>query len=234
MKKEMSESLVRRQIRKWKSFIPTYAYVPLFLALFMNFFTYYGTKIFTNSMVHYRMGSVIDELIPFWPIFILVYLFAYLQWIVGYITIARESKTMCYRILFAELVAKMICLVCFLVVPTTMVRPEIMSDSMVYRIVSFVYLMDCPVNLFPSIHCLESWMCFRGSMRLSRVSKWYKLGMFVSAVLVCASTVLVKQHVFVDVIAGIFVVEIGLLVAKSDFSIRFFEGINSFLFKNRV
>lgn len=43
MKKEISESLVQQQIHKWKSFIPTYAYVPLLLALFMNFLTYYGT-----------------------------------------------------------------------------------------------------------------------------------------------------------------------------------------------
>ena len=38
--------------------------------------------------------------------------------------------------------------------------------------------------------------------------------MFVFAVLVCFSTVLVKQHVFVDILGGIAVVEFGLYLSK--------------------
>ena len=38
--------------------------------------------------------------------------------------------------------------------------------------------------------------------------------MFISAILVFASTVLVKQHVFVDIIGGVAAVEIGLCLAK--------------------
>lgn len=38
--------------------------------------------------------------------------------------------------------------------------------------------------------------------------------MFISALLVFASTVMVKQHVFVDIVAAIAVVETGLFFAK--------------------
>ena len=34
------------------------------------------------------------------------------------------------------------------------------------------------------------------------------------SLLVCASTVLVKQHVFVDILGGIAVAEIGLLLSR--------------------
>ena len=44
--------------------------------------------------------------------------------------------------------------------------------------------------------------------------RWYKWVNFVFSLLVCASTVLVKQHVFVDIFAGIAVVELGLLLAR--------------------
>lgn len=37
---------------------------------------------------------------------------------------------------------------------------------------------------------------------------------FVLAILICMSTVFVKQHVFVDIIGGIVVAEIGLFLSK--------------------
>lgn len=38
--------------------------------------------------------------------------------------------------------------------------------------------------------------------------------MFITSILVCLSTVLVKQHVFVDVISEIMVVEVGYLFPR--------------------
>ena len=43
---------------------------------------------------------------------------------------------------------------------------------------------------------------------------WYKAFSGVFAVLVCASTVLVKQHVLLDIPAGILLAEFGLLMAR--------------------
>ncbi|CCY70604.1 uncharacterized protein BN508_01112 [Eubacterium sp. CAG:161] len=79
---------------------------------------------------------------------------------------------------------------------------------------NLIYTLDSPDNLFPSIHCLESWVCFRGAMRCKKVGKVYKVIMLILALLVFASTVMVKQHVFVDIIGAILVVEIGLALAK--------------------
>lgn len=214
MQNKKRKIFINRVFCEVKRILPTYAYFPLLTILVFNFVTYYGTRLFTNSMVHHYMGSKIDDFIPFWPVFICFYLLAYLQWIIGYIVIARESKEEVNRILFAEFIAKFFCLICFLVIPTTMVRPEVVGNNLVMSVVSFIYRIDQPVNLFPSIHCLESWMCFRGSMKLQKVSRKYKWFMFFSSCLVCFSTVLVKQHVFFDVIAGILVVEIGLFLSN--------------------
>ena len=38
--------------------------------------------------------------------------------------------------------------------------------------------------------------------------------MFISAILVFASTVMVKQHVVADIVAAVIAVEVGLLIAK--------------------
>lgn len=199
---------------KRRQIIPKYAYIPLLTMLIMNFIVYNGSKIFTNSLYHYNASIIIDAYIPFVPFFISFYILAYVQWIVGYIRIAKEDKETCYHFCTAEVIAKLLCLFFFLVFPTTIVRPEVTGNGIWEMLTRFIYSADAPVNLFPSIHCLESWMCFRGTMVLKNVSKKYKIGMFVFTIFVCMSTVFVKQHVFIDIIGGILVVEIGLYITK--------------------
>lgn len=217
--------------KKLNDIIPSYAVIPLLTALLMNFITYNGTQIITNEMVHHNMSIFIDKWIPFLPVFVVFYVLAYLQWVVGYIVIARENKETCYHYLSAELIAKMICLVCFIVVPATLVRPEITGNNFFEGLTKIIYFFDSPANLFPSIHCLESWMCFRGSLPLKKVPKWYKISQFIMTIFVCMSTVFLKQHVFVDIIGGILVVEIGLWIAKKFHSGQKYEKIVGKLFK---
>lgn len=199
--------------------MPTYAWIMLIIVVSWNMFTYFGTRLFTESLYHYPVDNPIDDRIPFVPFFILFYLLAYVQWIVGFICIARESRDVCYRVLIAEVIAKTICLLCFVFLPTTIAasRPEIESiagKGIWCDLTALIYRLDAPNNLFPSIHCLESWICFRGAMRLKRVPRWYTPVMFVFTLLVFASTVLVKQHVWFDILGGIAVVELGLLITK--------------------
>lgn len=99
-------------------------------------------------------------------------------------------------------------------IPSTLVRPEITGNGIFDWLTNLIYQIDSPDNLLPSIHCLENWICFRGAMRCKKVGKGYKITMFISALLVFASTVMVKQHVFVDIVAAIAVVETGLFFAK--------------------
>lgn len=218
---------------KFKEIFPRYIYIPLFLAVFMNFITYFCTKIITNNLYHYNISSIVDEKLPFVPFFIIIYILAFAQWVVGYVIIARESKEVCYKYLSAELIAKFICLVFFFVLPTTMIRPELNDTGLLIWLVNFIYLVDAPVNLFPSIHCLESWMVFRGALACKKVPKIYKIITFIFSLLVCASTVLVKQHVVIDIIGGILVVEIGILISNKFNTGRIFEKINSLVFKNK-
>lgn len=214
-------------MEKIKSFIPKYAYVPLLSAVLLNFIVYNGSKLISNHLYHYNFGVFIDKYIPFLSVFILVYILAYIHWILGYIVITRENEKTCYQILSAEMIAKLICLFFFLVLPTTMVRPEVTGNGIFDLLTSFIYKMDAPVNLFPSIHCLESWLVFRGTSNLKHVSKTYKWGMFIFAILVCMSTVFVHQHVFVDILGGILVGEIGLLVVKKWSFSTLFKKINT-------
>lgn len=218
-------------MKKIKNIIPKYAIIPLLLVVLLNFLVYNGSKVISNHLFHYDFSIFLDSLIPFWPIFISVYILAYMHWIVGYIVISRENEKICYHILVAEIVAKLICLFFFLVFPTTIVRPAIAESGLWEFLVRFIYRVDEPVNLFPPIHCLESYLIFRGTLCLHSVSKTYKWINSIFALLICMSTVFVKQHVFVDILGGILVAEIGFYLSKKGNLGKYFEKINQFFKK---
>lgn len=207
--------------------LPKYAFIPIISCLLLNSITYFGSRIFTTGMHHYDISIAIDRMLPFITPMVSVYVLAYVTWSLGFIIIGRESKKLCYEVCSAEMIAKLICLVCFIMMPTTLTRPEITGTGFWNWLTSLIYSMDAADNLFPSIHCLESWILFRGVMRCEKQGTAMKIFMFVSAILVFASTVLIKQHVVIDIIGGVLVVEIGLFLAKKLNTKRIFYAIEN-------
>ena len=209
--------------------IPSYSIIPLAAVLFINFLTYFASRLITRGFVHYDFSLPIDKAIPFVPAFSVIYVLAFAQWVIGYILIARESRDFCYRILSGEIISKLICLVLFFVLPTTMVRADIVTNDFFSDLTKYIYLLDTPDNLFPSLHCLLSWICFRSAMQMKKTGKWYMYFSLIFSLLVFASTVLIKQHVAVDVIAGVIVCEIGQFIARKTNSGRIFDRMDSFV-----
>lgn len=210
-------------------FLPAYARTPLILAAVTGLLTYYGTRLVTQGALHHDFTLPVDSAIPFVPVFSIIYVLAYVQWGVGLVLIARESRETCRRVMAGEIVSKLICMAVFIIIPTTMVRAEITSGDAFSRITGLIYGIDAADNLFPSIHCLDSWVCFRGARQMKRTGKWYARFTLVFTLLVFASTVLIKQHVIVDVFAGIVVGEIGQYISRKYPVYRVFERIDALM-----
>ena len=200
--------------RRLDDLLPSYTRIPLVSMVCVHALVYYATRPVTQRMTHFDFSLPVDDAIPFLPAFSVVYVLAYVQWIAGYIVIARDSRELCYRVISGEIISKLICMALFLLVPTTMTRAEIVSDGFFDQIVGYIYRLDAADNLFPSIHCLESWVCFRGAMQMKKAGPWYRYFTLLFSLLVFASTVLIKQHVAVDIVAGVLTAEIGQQIAQ--------------------
>lgn len=112
------------------------------------------------------------------------------------------------------MIAKTICLICFVVFPTTLVWPVIDADGSFWeQLVALLYRIDSPDNLFPSIHCLESWICFRSARKMKKAPPRYRNVAAVATIMIFASTQLLKQHVLLDAAGAIAAGEMGLLLA---------------------
>ncbi len=77
----------------------------------------------------------------------------------------------------------------------------------------FLYWADSPENLFPSIHCLASWLCWVGVRGRREVPFWYRAFSLFMALAVCACTLTTKQHVLADAVGGVILAELCWLLA---------------------
>ena len=195
-----------------KALIPKYAIVPIiFYCLAVP--SYFLVRFLTEGRSFYDASFFLDEKIPFLPIFIWIYVLAYLQWFIGYFAVMRSNETTCKTYFGAEFIGKLTCVLIFALIPTTMVRPELSGSGLTNDLMQWMYSIDSPDNLFPSIHCMESWLVARGLME-TKAPRAAKILMWVFSILVFMSVVFVKQHVVIDIAGGIAVAELAIYLSK--------------------
>lgn len=197
---------------KLSQLLPDYARLPLILVVIWNQSVYYGARLLTTNRYHYNIELTIDRAIPFLPWTISIYFLCYLFWIANYIICARQEKRLAYRFLCADCLSKCVCLACFLIFPTTNIRPAVEGGGIWNELMRFLYQADAADNLFPSIHCLVSWFCYIGIRGKRNIPLWYRCFSCLAAFAVFFSTLATKQHVIVDVIGGVVLAEVCYLI----------------------
>lgn len=195
---------IRREISiRLSALIPAYARLPLIVTVLWNTIVYYGSRLIAHGWEHHILELPIDRQIPFLPWTVSVYYASFLFWTVSYILCARQGKERAYRFLSADFLAKGICLLFFLLLPTTNIRPVVEQQGFWNTVMVYLYQADAADNLFPSIHCLASWFCYIGLRKQENIPRWYRGFSFLMAVAVFLSTLTTKQHVVVDVAGGV-------------------------------
>lgn len=212
--------------------IPEYGVISVIACFLVNISVYVGAKLIIRGKYHYDLTSYLDDKIPFMKEWVLIYLLCYAFWVANYILISREGKEKWFRFAFADIVAKIMCGIIFIVLPTTNARPEIIGGDIFSWLMRLVYDIDTPSNLFPSLHCLVSWFCFIGIRKSSKVSLWYKIFSCIFAILVFLSTQFTKQHYLIDIAGGILISELCYYVACHT---RLYKGLEKlFLRVNQI
>ena len=179
-------------------------------------FAYYGTILLNRGAVYHTMDLPLDAYIPFVPAMMLVYVLAFVQWLVCFALLVWEPPRRCRYFALGIVFAELICAACFLIYPTWMAnRPVPEGTDFFNRLTAFIFAADDPSrNLFPSLHCAFSWLSLRVTLASERVKTPLRVANAVFTLLVFASVVLVKQHVVVDIPAGVAAAELGLLLSR--------------------
>ena len=212
--------------------LPRHAILPLLLVVVVNFSCYVGSRMLPN-WIPLDLTIFIDDATPLVPFSVYIYLLCYITWVVNYIMISRESKEVCYRFVAAEVTAKIICGIFFCVLHTYNVRPEVTGNLPSEILLRIVYSVDAADTLFPSVHCLVSYFCWRGLLWCPRVKRGYRIFSFIAAILVFLSTVLTKQHVFLDIVGAVVVAEFAIWLSKKCHFERLIEKLSRILTKDK-
>lgn len=205
-----------KKLRRWICGAPRGWYLPPALAFVWNQTVYNGSRWFADAKPHFNFTTLLDQMTPFVPFTVSVYLLSFLYFPIIFLLLARQEKTLAHRFFAADLMAKAVCLPFFLFLPTTNIRPDITGGGLWLGLMRFLYWMDAPTNLFPSIHCLLSWLCYLGVRDMPKSGAGAKTAALLMAVAICLSTLMTKQHVIVDVFAGVALAELCYRFAKKD------------------
>lgn len=206
-------------MKKFTKYIPVVYIIGLIIELTINCIAYYGTRLIVGNSYHYNLSNAFDDMVPIVPWMVLIYFGSYIFWALNYVLgCVQDAKTV-YRFLSADFLAKIVCLIIFLVFPTTNTRPEIVGSGFFDEFMRFLYSADAADNLFPSIHCLTSWFCVIAVRENKKIPNWYKWVSVIIALAICVSTLTTKQHVIYDVIGGVALAEISYqIIDKVGFS----------------
>ena len=198
-------------------YVPLWAIPPLVTCFLVNCAIYWITMALCDDFTHYDLTMPIDQNIPVVTEWVFIYLFyCYAFWAFSYCYIAhvyRDEPEKVFRFVVADMMSRLICMLFFIFFPTTNTRPEITGSDVSDRLTRFLYKIDQPTNLFPSIHCLVSWFCFVGIRFSKKVPFAMKVFSLISALAIVASTQFLKQHYVVDALGGIALAEICWLIS---------------------
>ena len=200
---------------KLKGFLTKKQAALLLSGALFNLFVYYGSRLVTVNRPHIDLSNSIDNAIPVIPWMILIYYGCYAFWVLNYCLCVKFEKSDCNRVITAHFIGETVCLVFFLLLPTTMTRPEITGTGFFDSLLRMTYTIDRADNLLPSLHCFVSWLCYIGVRGNKQIPLWYRVTSLVIALSVFVSTVTVKQHVVIDIAVGAALAEISYALAGS-------------------
>ena len=154
---------------------------------------------------YYLIQCPIDNNIPFIEEFVLFYLSWFVLLAGAQIWSLFASKKDFLRLAFVMFLGNTICLGIYWIAPNGIsLRPDTVPDNIWGWMVGLLYQADTPTNVCPSIHvsssvaiALTGW-----NSELLKGNKWLRLFLAVWTVLICASTLFIKQHSIIDVFWG--------------------------------
>jgi len=170
----------------------------LFLVVIVWALCYFSINNFSEGRETHILALGFEKNIPFIPAFIVFYVLAYIVVIIPYFII-RDKKD--YRkAVLAYLFVIFFSSIIYLIYPVKTIRPDIEGNGFFLSIVALVYSVAKPYNLFPSLHVslstLSALVSFKYNKRIGYV-------LFVLLFFISISTLFVKQHYFIDIIAAL-------------------------------
>jgi membrane-associated phospholipid phosphatase len=169
----------------------------------VNFATWHRDRV-------YLIETAVDRAVPFATGWIYVYSAAYLVCLGPvFLVSGPRLRTDC----FAYTLAIAISLTTFLIMPVYIARPEYDPQAWGAWLMQLTRAIDQPFNCFPSLHVS---LDFLAGLMTSTERPAAGRALIVAACVVSFSTMVTKQHYFLDLVAGALVAVLAFRFAMSE------------------
>lgn len=145
--------------------------------------------------------TFIDDLIPLSTIFVVPYIsyFVFLLFTWGYFIRSKKSLKMSQTLLGIS-IATILAYIFYFFFQNSIERPSIQSQNIFDTTYLWINSQVAEYNAFPSLHVAISTVCLLGYREIkTKIYHW----MMIWVLLIIVSTVLTKQHYFLDIVGGL-------------------------------
>jgi len=203
---------------------PEFSHLKLLLGWVGYFLLYFLTENLIPAEKCTPVHMWLDDVIPFCEVFLIPYVFWYLLIVVslGYFLLYHVDSFK--RLQTFIIVTQVAAMVIYILFPSRQdLRPtEFPRDNFLTQAVSLLYTVDTNTGVCPSLHVAYSigiasvWLKEKGASLL------WKAFVVVAVILICLSTMFIKQHSAVDFFAALPVCLLAELIVYRD---RYFSRI---------
>ena len=179
--------------------------IPVYGILYLLAFQYVEHRKVRPYIIHMK----IDDAIPFCEYFVIPYFlwFAYIAVTVFYFTFINKNKKEYWQLVCSLGIGMTLFIVVSLLFPNGQdLRPSLSNtqNSIFIELVRYLYRLDTPTNIFPSIHVFNSVSCCLAVFHHKpfRKHKVFLGGTAVLTALIVLSTIFLKQHTLIDMAAA--------------------------------
>ena len=175
---------------------------------------YVLTEKWITPEICYPVHHWLDDTIPFCEWFVIPYVFWYLLLAITVLYFLVNDTELFCKFQIYVLVVQFIAFSAYIFFPTRQdLRPESFpKDNILTALVALLYRLDDNTGVCPSLHVAYS-IAMASSWKKSKVSFLWRSFVCVMAVLICLSTMFIKQHSFWDFLAALPICFLAELIA---------------------
>lgn len=203
-----------RQLRFNRLFSPEFRHVLLLLYWPAYLLAFVLIERLCPAQTFHTVHCRLDDLIPFCEWFI----FPYLSWHVSLLWMSLY--TLAYdigafrRFMLYSILTTSIAIAIYIIWPNQqLLRPDLSTlgrENLLTRAVGLIYAVDTNTNVCPSLHCTGGFAILFAALDIPRFrTKGWTAFFVIFALMICASTVFMKQHSAMDFFAALPVIAIG-------------------------
>lgn len=189
-----------RKFRFSKLNDPAFSHLKLLSAWIFYFLAYLITENFIPAESCHVIHCRLDDLIPFCEWFVIAYVGWYFLVAGSLLYFALYNVDSFKKLMKFIIVTQIVAMAIYVIYPSRQdLRPDTFQhDNILTRLVGLLYAADTSTNVCPSLHVGYSLALLSVWMKEKQAARWWKGAVVVFVILICLSTMFIKQHSAVD------------------------------------